>query len=485
MGEGLVPMARIDDAVRRIPGASRRRCASSTTPPPQPDLDDCVGCAAHRATARAAVRKSLVLLRNERRRCRCAPPRRSWWRGAAPTTSGCSAAAGRWSGSASAATRRPRAPRSTTACAPRARAPSSSRTARRRRRPPPRPSPRRRRRGAVRRGGRRHPRPHARRRRRRAHRRAARPDGRAQARLRAALRPPARAAAAAPREARRARRRLAPGTEGAGVADVLFGDAPFEGRLSFSWPRDNAQARRERARGGPAVPAGVWAVMPCVISEDSSDTSLRRGCGARRRWAGRSAGAQNASGRSGASSSTVGRGDIDKRGPLGVGEKWGAAHPVAAGGGGARRVGGEDEAVEVADLVRGFVEKCWPLRGVTERKEAERRSGSKGVATPPPRPRTLHVVLDDERLCAPARVVVARPGRFGAARRRGRVPRPRRVRLEAERVADGRRAARRPALARLAVQRRDRAQLRRAVVNFRSPRRKSRRGAFPSAAATR
>ena len=33
-----------------------------------------------------------------------------------------------------------------------------------------------------------------------------------------------------------------PGTEGDGVADVLFGDAPFTGRLSFSWPKTNAQA---------------------------------------------------------------------------------------------------------------------------------------------------------------------------------------------------------------------------------------------------
>ena len=28
-----------------------------------------------------------------------------------------------------------------------------------------------------------------------------------------------------------------PGTEGAGVADVLFGDHPPTGRLSFTWPR--------------------------------------------------------------------------------------------------------------------------------------------------------------------------------------------------------------------------------------------------------
>jgi beta-glucosidase len=32
-----------------------------------------------------------------------------------------------------------------------------------------------------------------------------------------------------------------PGTEGQGVADVLFGDQPFRGRLSYSWPRDMDQ----------------------------------------------------------------------------------------------------------------------------------------------------------------------------------------------------------------------------------------------------
>lgn len=32
-----------------------------------------------------------------------------------------------------------------------------------------------------------------------------------------------------------------PGTEGQGVADVLFGDAPFSGKLSFTWPRSMDQ----------------------------------------------------------------------------------------------------------------------------------------------------------------------------------------------------------------------------------------------------
>jgi len=32
-----------------------------------------------------------------------------------------------------------------------------------------------------------------------------------------------------------------PGTEGQGIADVLFGDYPFTGKLSYSWPRSNKQ----------------------------------------------------------------------------------------------------------------------------------------------------------------------------------------------------------------------------------------------------
>jgi beta-glucosidase len=32
-----------------------------------------------------------------------------------------------------------------------------------------------------------------------------------------------------------------PGTEGGGIADVLFGDYPFTGKLSYSWPRSNEQ----------------------------------------------------------------------------------------------------------------------------------------------------------------------------------------------------------------------------------------------------
>ena len=32
-----------------------------------------------------------------------------------------------------------------------------------------------------------------------------------------------------------------PGSEGQGVADLLFGDFPFTGKLSYTWPRSNEQ----------------------------------------------------------------------------------------------------------------------------------------------------------------------------------------------------------------------------------------------------
>ncbi len=37
-----------------------------------------------------------------------------------------------------------------------------------------------------------------------------------------------------------------PGTEGAGVADVLFGRRPFTGQLSMTWPRNAAQVAEQR-----------------------------------------------------------------------------------------------------------------------------------------------------------------------------------------------------------------------------------------------
>ena len=48
-----------------------------------------------------------------------------------------------------------------------------------------------------------------------------------------------------------------PGSEGAGVADVLFGDRPFRGRLSFSWPASPDQnPDRDDPAYEPLFPAG-------------------------------------------------------------------------------------------------------------------------------------------------------------------------------------------------------------------------------------
>jgi len=48
-----------------------------------------------------------------------------------------------------------------------------------------------------------------------------------------------------------------PGTEGEGVADVLFGDAPFSGKLPYTWPRSDGQLPFDFAHlpaGGCAAP---------------------------------------------------------------------------------------------------------------------------------------------------------------------------------------------------------------------------------------
>ena len=76
----------------------------------------------------------------------------------------------------------------------------------------------------------------------------------------------------------------------------------------------------------------------------------------------------------------------------------------------------EDEAV-IPTLFGGFVRV--PLHGVTERKEAERRSGSRGDAAAAARSTSCSTTTG----CMLARTLVARPGVPRAARRRGRVPR--------------------------------------------------------------
>jgi beta-glucosidase len=52
-----------------------------------------------------------------------------------------------------------------------------------------------------------------------------------------------------------------PGTEGRGVADVLFGDEPFSGRLPYSWPRGMGQV---------PLPPGEIPLFPLGYSLDES-----------------------------------------------------------------------------------------------------------------------------------------------------------------------------------------------------------------------
>jgi beta-glucosidase len=45
-----------------------------------------------------------------------------------------------------------------------------------------------------------------------------------------------------------------PGTEGQGVADVLFGDEPFTGKLPYTWPRSVDQLPLSALRGSGEEP---------------------------------------------------------------------------------------------------------------------------------------------------------------------------------------------------------------------------------------
>ena len=64
VGEGKVPMTRIDDAVRRIL-RTKFEMGAFASKPVDPALTATIGSAAHRQVARECVRQSLVLLKNE------------------------------------------------------------------------------------------------------------------------------------------------------------------------------------------------------------------------------------------------------------------------------------------------------------------------------------------------------------------------------------------------------------------------------------
>jgi len=61
-----------------------------------------------------------------------------------------------------------------------------------------------------------------------------------------------------------------PGTEGQGVAEVLFGDYPFTGKLSFSWPREMSQIPINvgDATYDPLFPFGYGIVSPADFDQD-------------------------------------------------------------------------------------------------------------------------------------------------------------------------------------------------------------------------
>ena len=55
-----------------------------------------------------------------------------------------------------------------------------------------------------------------------------------------------------------------PGTEGAGVADLLFGYAAATGKLSYAWPRDETQNTRAARSQDPLFPLGAGVELPAA-----------------------------------------------------------------------------------------------------------------------------------------------------------------------------------------------------------------------------
>ena len=57
-------------------------------------------------------------------------------------------------------------------------------------------------------------------------------------------------------------RRGCPGTEGAGVADVLFGAVKPTGKLPREWPRNNDQLAANAMSGAPLFDYGFGLTYP-------------------------------------------------------------------------------------------------------------------------------------------------------------------------------------------------------------------------------
>jgi beta-glucosidase len=67
-----------------------------------------------------------------------------------------------------------------------------------------------------------------------------------------------------------------PGTEGQGIADVLFGDAPFSGRLSYAWPRTLEDVPLS-ANQNPLFPLGFGITTRASSSGSTLQRSSRPG----------------------------------------------------------------------------------------------------------------------------------------------------------------------------------------------------------------
>ncbi|WP_437815060.1 glycoside hydrolase family 3 protein [Sorangium sp. So ce1078] len=74
-----------------------------------------------------------------------------------------------------------------------------------------------------------------------------------------------------------------PGSEGGGVADVLFGDHEFQGKLSFSWPSADCQTPINKGDGElPLFPYGygLTTTDADVLGDDLPEVSTGHGCAA-------------------------------------------------------------------------------------------------------------------------------------------------------------------------------------------------------------
>ncbi|XXT20962.1 exo 1,3/1,4-beta-D-glucan glucohydrolase [Sorangium sp. So ce429] len=74
-----------------------------------------------------------------------------------------------------------------------------------------------------------------------------------------------------------------PGSEGGGVADVLFGDHEFQGKLSFSWPSADCQTPLNKGDGEePLFPYGhgLMTTDADVLGDDLPEVSTGHGCAA-------------------------------------------------------------------------------------------------------------------------------------------------------------------------------------------------------------